>query len=99
MVGTARWEGGTARHYALAWELGFLTFLEDGREVGRAFAPDFAPPIDATLMVGSDPSGEGSANAVIQELTVWERPPSSDTLVGLARAREFAPPGAARAQT
>ncbi len=99
-VGTARWERGVARHYAVAWEPGALAFLEDGRLVGRAAVRDFTPAAfaGAALTIGSDPSGAGSVNAVIQDLTVWNGRLPEGTVGALVGARQFVLPNAPRAQ-
>ncbi len=102
VVGTARWERGVTRLYAIAWEGPALTFFEDGRPVGRIEIPDLrlldGLPEGTVLVIGSDTSGTRSSNAVIQEFAVWNRPLPERAVQSFATDGDFTRPGVGRTE-
>jgi len=99
ILGDATWRANNTSHYALTWEAGTVTFLQDGQVVGQALLPDFALPADTPLLLGSDATGARAANATFQDLTLWREVPTPAALAALVGAGEFLRPGAAETVT
>ncbi|MFN8515537.1 MAG: LamG-like jellyroll fold domain-containing protein, partial [Chloroflexia bacterium] len=99
VVGSMPWVQGETHHYALTWEYGILSFLQDGQLVVQTFLPDFALPGEPVAFVGGDATGAKAANVAIQDLAVWSRLPSRATLAAVAGSGEFLHAGIPQART
>jgi hypothetical protein len=92
-IGSAPWKPGITGHYALTWEAGVVTFLQDGRVAGQQPVPGFDLPAGTTLYLGSDVTGAHAANAIFQDLGLWRGAPTPDIFAAIAGTAEFLRPG------
>jgi murein DD-endopeptidase MepM/ murein hydrolase activator NlpD len=92
-LATVPWESGATHHYALTWQGGTLTFLQDGKVAGQGAIADFALPAGTQLALGSGVTGNNVANVIVQDLAVWQGAPGADIFALLAGGGQFLRPG------
>lgn len=98
-IATMPWVPGTTHQYALTWQGGTVTFLQDGQIIGQQHIATFALPTKTQLTLGSDMAGAHVANLTFQDLAVWQGAPDASTFATLASGGQFLHPGVAETVT
>lgn len=98
-LATIPWAQGSTHQYALTWQGGTLTFLQDGQIAGQQQIADFVLPAGTQLALGADAAGAHVANVTFQDLAVWQGAPAADIFATLASTGQFLRPGVAETVT